>query len=241
MGLIERMHKFYAKIPASTSQKRGYVFLTQVAQRLQEQQMLTQARYMYQCDNVDTSPNNNQDTRPVLKSASARVVIKDSPYNHGCLYSWLGTTPPSHGLHPLIIKSVRNIFNQVENLEKCDNFLLHSLDGSQSVEIYTEAFIGGRIFRCHPDFQKEGPWYDWAMVTWEYSSTDVKFEKTKEAPAFWEPTIHSRRAKKKKGKKGLLQMRSYLIFPPICLTSRHQTHHVMTTRFFLYPHASCVS
>jgi hypothetical protein len=50
MGLIEQMHKFFAKIPACTSQKRGgYQFLSQAAARLHRQQILTQARHIYQC------------------------------------------------------------------------------------------------------------------------------------------------------------------------------------------------
>ena len=56
MGLVERMHNFFAKIPACTSQKRGqFKYLSQVALRLQEQQMLTQARYMYQANDIKSN------------------------------------------------------------------------------------------------------------------------------------------------------------------------------------------
>ena len=45
MGVVERMHKFFAKIPACTSQLRGQItFLSQVADRLRESQILTRLR-----------------------------------------------------------------------------------------------------------------------------------------------------------------------------------------------------
>ena len=201
MGLIERMHKFFAKIPACTSQKRGgYKFLSQVAARLHEQQMLTQARQMYQCsDNLRNDGKRRKNKTP-LPGPAARVVIKESITQPSFAYTWLGSSPPKNGLHPLIYNSVRKVLLHDENSNLVENFLLKQLDGTLAVNIYTEANIGGRIFRCHPDYQKEGPWYDWVMVSWEYDQNDVSYMNTKQAAQFYDPILHSEFAKRRSSK-----------------------------------------
>ena len=36
----------------------------------------------------------------------------------------------------------------------------------------TEYNLKGHIFRAHPNYRQEGPWYDYAMITWGTSPTN---------------------------------------------------------------------
>jgi hypothetical protein len=198
MGLVERMHKFFAKIPACTAQKRGqFKYLSQVASRLQEQQMLNQARYMYQADVI---PQQEKDTKKghSMRRASARVLVKKGNTNHDPVYLWLGSNGPQHGIHPLITNSVRTLLgagDDPSNGYLASDFLIRQSNGALVTNLYTEANLDGRLFRCHPDHQKEGPWYDWVMVTWEIDDDDRKYDHCQSAPAFWSPPLIARKKK----------------------------------------------
>ena len=49
------------------------------------------------------------------------------------------------------------------------------------VKIFSEYRRKNTIFRCHPDYRKEGPWKDWIMLKWEEDDVekfqpDLKFD-----------------------------------------------------------------
>ena len=186
------MHKFFAKIPACTSQKRGqFIYLSQVASRLKEQQMLTQARYMYQVNDSHREEKKPPKTGCYMRAPLARVTIRQGHSNQDPAFAWMGESKPSHGLHPLIINSVCQVL-KVEGTDfTSERFLISKTNGALYANIYPEANLNGRLFRCHPDHQQEGPWYDWVMISWEINLHEPRYSKHEKAPRFWSPPTSS--------------------------------------------------
>ena len=77
------------------------------------------------------------------------------------------------------------------------NFISTKPNGAVGANIYTEAYLHGRLFRCHPDYKKEGPWYDWVMVSWEIANDDAEHAAYRPAADFWSPPMKSRSKKQK--------------------------------------------
>jgi hypothetical protein len=127
---------------------------------------------MYQVDNKGNKPVKDQQ----LLSPAATVLVKPGISNPDSVYTWLGISRPANGIHPLITNSVRQVLNDVSSSHQPADFLFQQPNSAYMANIYTEAYIGGRLFRCHPAYQAASPWYDWAMVTWEINIDDAQYQ-----------------------------------------------------------------
>jgi hypothetical protein len=211
MGVVERMHKFFAKIPACTSQFRGdLTFLKQVADRLRESQILTQARYMYQA-NVDlpsetkhsSAEIGNDNVAPPTKSVrlmspAGDIAVMRTADDGEPEYKWFGKGAMRHGIHPMVISAIQEAYQMGEvNDDGINVFQLFDTAGlaRNRVNLYTEAHINKTYYRNHPDFQQNGGWYDWAMVVWDINPNEKVNKGWQPAVPFWSPKMFRANAK----------------------------------------------
>lgn len=160
-GVGERLLKDFFKQPAATAQQRGGgVFVEQVADRLQVMMLLSKATRNPKCSTeVTAQPQPSAEHQ--LMGSSFRldydVVAK------GVTPVWLGKKDTTQ-IHPVLLsyfaKEWRNIVGD-----------------SDSVVCKTEFKNGNGIdtYRSHPDYNSEGPWYDWAMVKFETTRGELSF------------------------------------------------------------------
>ena len=197
--------KFWAKLPALTSQKRGYnIFAAQVASRLYEFLCLARARREHGIIGVKDEPfvkrTNGKPTNgkddcsvpddgvDVLKGTAYRVYgNRPEGVTAGHVYEQsvrLGSakTAGAFIVHPLIEKFLRG--------QTTSDDLVTTIDPQQAKgKIFwlcrTECSMMPRnlpdrlTFRCHPNFRNEGPWYDWAIVDFEPGSTHFEMSDSK--------------------------------------------------------------
>lgn len=190
--------KIWAKLPAMTSQKRGYnTFLLQVASRVHEHQCISTALRSHGVKgNVDAALD-----RAIadLENAGVGETCEDRTARLG------GTTYRVYGRNPnagansdplpvseKVSKDKRNkgsfhVHPSIENFLRWQpiqnpSVLAKSGNGSKGPywELKTECSMVPEdsnrriLLRCHPNFQNEGPWYDWVLVNF---STDLFFHK----------------------------------------------------------------
>ena len=197
-GPSESGLKTWAKLPAMTSQKRGYnTFLWQVASRITEGQCITKALREHGVKaSVDTAldraiaslanreeMDSSVDRTPVLGGSTYRIYgrrtdddTREHPFR------------PSEKVHrDKRAKSEFTIHPSIENFLRWqpleDPSVLAATDATSSVpywELKTECSMVPEdssdrlLLRCHPNFQNEGPWYDWVLVNF---STSLFFHK----------------------------------------------------------------
>ena len=209
MGVVERMHKFFAKIPACTSQFRGELtFMTQVSDRLRESQILTQARYMYQANvdlpmeaNLRGAENCNENNPPAppkkMMSAAASIAVSREANNNEPEYKWLGKGALPHGIHPMVVSAINEAYKMAEDDDDGTNIFQLDPTGLDKnyINLYTEASVKNHKYRCHPDYRQNGGWYDWAMVGWDVDPTRKDFKNWQPAQPFWQPNLFRYNAK----------------------------------------------
>ena len=188
--------KKWAKIPAQTSQKRGHdVFLRQVAARVYERQCITKALRAHgiegsadaalekACRKVSpTHKDPNDNGAPRLGGTTYRIYGKHREE--------ISTTATRTAFAPSVrtttdkrTKSLFVVSPVVENFLRWspvyDSSVKAAVDsggGDPYWELKTECSMvlsdsEERItLRCHPNFQNEGPWYDWALVRFDCSN-----------------------------------------------------------------------
>ena len=191
-GPMESGLRFWAKLPAMTSQTRGHnTFVKQVASRTFE----------FQCFSKAMRRNGILGTRKLGKESAERkrkAKAEDSasdcgtkPNVGGTRYriyynrvanqtddgDGVATYPPSTamrkrkgcGLFP--VSPVIENFLRFQPKEDHDNMARTKDSESEYWELRTELAINlvtqpeARVtFRSHPNYNNEGPWYDWALV-----------------------------------------------------------------------------
>ena len=194
-GPLESMLRFWAKFPARTSQKRGYnTFVKQVADRLNEHQMLSNARResrvkgIRDCDLPTYDAFSDVGKRKGHEVASATTavdlvggssyVVPSTVYEGGSLLHTRQTGSAKRrkgysGLHPIIENYLRDKCQSIS----CD--VDHR--GHKGWRVFTECKINlldadmeapAVTFRCHPNYGNEGEWYDWAIVHFDISEEE---------------------------------------------------------------------
>ena len=167
-GTGERLLKTFFKELAATCQERSLnEFMTQMANRAQERRVLQKAL---------RSLDEKADYEAIVRSRHQAVQLATRPeehcfpvdslytlwYSNGCnqcSFQWNGKNK-SVQVHPLIRHWFASNWNQ-------DNLGMNA--PLCMLECYTEYCHKGpgfeRVFRAHPCYGKEGPWYDWAKVS----------------------------------------------------------------------------
>ena len=187
-GPMESGLKFWAKLPALTSQTRGYsTFVKQVASRLHEFQCIGKALRMHGLGREKMRKKKNdklagQDKGEEINSlGGTRYRVYCNKTNNPETEAARGTAtyPLSHPIRKKGCKSHFPVSPAIENFlrfqsqEIQNETLLPPTEAGESMfwELRTEATIvhswdpdNPMKFRCHPNFNNEGAWHDWAMV-----------------------------------------------------------------------------
>ena len=179
-GTSERNHKWLAKLPSSSAQKRKEeIFLPQVGRRIDESNLVQLCGRKYGMEPRVKMPQvTSHDPFDNLDDSSSADSIDDQGEDNDCHYTGLSQVKPmyvcglnkkrKHGgipiiqwtnpryngvnVHPIICKE---LYNQFEDNE------------DHPIHCYTEYKRDGQLLRAHPLFQKEKPWYPWVTATFE--------------------------------------------------------------------------
>jgi hypothetical protein len=197
VSALESALRYWAKLPAMTSQMQGYSdFVRQVAYRIEESCILARARrenFVYgewesAIPNLTPAPGIPKEARSTLKGSWFMVYRPERDDAPPRQTSWSGDDKRRLGnlsLHPLIEEYIRA--GQLDDddilLDQLDKVLpmLQTMDDGRQVGFwkgYTECdvVIGPNLicsdrrrltFRCHPNYQNKGKWYDWAMISFK--------------------------------------------------------------------------
>jgi len=164
-GTDECHLKTFFKSQAKLSQQRGQdTFISQVAQRLHEHMTLNKALEAangykhYGAVNKDKKALSVEN--PGLGNQQPLyTIVYDG--NQGCtfiMHSANQQTKP----HPAVLQWLGN------NQEK-ETQLVHldPNDRTNSIDCFIEYTSPNNVkYRCHPNYQSNGPWYNWAMVNY---------------------------------------------------------------------------
>ena len=44
------------------------------------------------------------------------------------------------------------------------------------IKVYSEMTVDEIVFRAHPNYQSDGPWYDWCLVNFQIGESDLDDE-----------------------------------------------------------------
>lgn len=179
MGLIERLHKYYAKFPASSAQFRDQLtFLSQTAMRIDETYLLDRARYVWQTKGTAVPKESNPQSEYTLpKIVRGRFLASPNPH-----VKWTKGCTPSSDIHPSILYGLQEL--------GWEAFQKDWQDG-RCVELFFEAKLQGNVYRCTPEFRGLGSYYDWAYVAWDYKENDPFFIGKEASLDVWEPWCSS--------------------------------------------------
>ncbi len=179
-GHCESHHKTNCKKPANTAQKRRMYYEKQVGLRYVEMLVVERANELINgskqnaCDQNDDIANVDEvnGVQENVKRASYYVVSKNE--NNVIFVEWLKNNAPgtkessANGklsidyVHPGLSKWL------IENLSQNYN------DGM--VVCLTEYSRNDTLFRAHPCYKNESPWYDWVNIPFEMANGElVKF------------------------------------------------------------------
>ena len=169
VGFAERGLKQWAKIPASTSQKRGRgVFEGQCASRIQERSMINHAlRQMVESDDEtyneeSTDAEQSNSTKDGIGGSLFLIKIFADPENARLKKVTAIRLDYRNKPHKTQVKVPIPIL---------DHFKRESAIGT-SYEYRTEVTIDTIKYRAHPDYSGNGPWYDFALVQFDLDMHD---------------------------------------------------------------------
>lgn len=173
-GPNESSLRYWAKLPALTSQTRGYnTFAKQVAMRIYEFQCFAKALRLNGLRGRRSRKKENMNTGEETAAAA-----QDGPILGGSRYRvYTNTNIPSEQITSSKPQGSFAVSPVIENFLRWQNKAEHDIlplsedtRGTNFWELRTEvSFIpkeGDRriTLRCHPNYKNEGPWYDWAIV-----------------------------------------------------------------------------
>jgi hypothetical protein len=169
-GTGERHLKDVFKDVARNSQQRGQdTFLRQVGACMHEKLIMTKAtqfsvgmaKYYYgkQHHNAPSSSDANNDITHSLPHNKMYVISyhetdhTNGQHTGGCTARLTGMNPSTQ-IHPVILSWL------------ADNWEIEIGSDRDSIECYTEMKVKeGPMYRAHPNYRNEGPWQDWANIS----------------------------------------------------------------------------
>ena len=164
-GTGERHLKDVFKDVARNSQQRGQeTFLSQVGARMHEKLIMTKAKQfsaaMAEYYSEKQRPKEGTgDVTHTLPQKKMYVITyhvtthEDGRDGGGCTARLTGMNPSTQ-IHPVILSWLANNWENEIGI------------GRESIDCYTEMKVkGGPTYRAHPNYCNNGPWQDWANVT----------------------------------------------------------------------------
>jgi hypothetical protein len=161
-GPQEHNHIANVKRPGRRTQKMKSKFDIQLANRMYERSLLVRANQAVSF--CEESIEENPDTREmnqVTRQASKYVVniFLCSDNNQVCVNHKWSTRKPLSDLPEGYLSRLPDFFFR----DLTDQEQLHGIE----LLGYTEYNRSGKVFRAHPNYRKEGPWYDFAIIAWD--------------------------------------------------------------------------
>ena len=156
----ERMHKMFAKRPGRRAQKRHKSFTGQIAFRMYDQLALniTEERFKRYSRSQENKSKTDADNTPSTYRGFSNATQWNLSKEDDGTYS--------------INWNTRSKAGQLTLDESVLEFLSNHDDIPNECTFYTEYSRDGIQFRAHPNYQNEGPWFDWAFI--KYKKTDYK-------------------------------------------------------------------
>jgi NACalpha-BTF3-like transcription factor len=170
VGFAERGLKNWAKKPARTAQKRGGgVFEGQCAARIRERSMMDHALTQMDSEEEEVVPgeedgdiDNPSTEDPGVGGSCYHIVIERDAAPHQQRKIATCTRLDSRKrVHRIQNNLPITLLHYFKKLGKFD----------EVIELRTEATIDGTVYRVHPNYRGEGPWYDYATVRFEFEPT----------------------------------------------------------------------
>ena len=154
-GRGERLLKDFFKRYASRSQERGRdVFISQVAKRAQEKMLLDKALLCSSMATNFTPEKRKAFIVPTLPSKPS-FVLRYTSTTRACTSTWLGSNK-SVEVHPMITTTFGWKWGDIIGRD------------ITALPCYTEyCSPDGTRYRAHPNYNNEGPWYDWGLIRFE--------------------------------------------------------------------------
>ena len=204
--------RYWAKLPALSSQKRGYnTFAKQVAARTHEFQCMA---YAMRCNGVrgvrdkDVRSNSTEcnDAPPEGRLGGTRFRVYTTPEANE---TGRGIFPPSKAIRGKETKSSFVVPNLIEDYLRFQPKDMHdqvipTTDGDEIYwELRTELTVvlpnetQPTTIRCHPNYMNAGGWYDWVMVEFELGElvhkpeNKNKFLDSRGKEKDWDPIKHN--------------------------------------------------
>ncbi|HEY9295875.1 MAG TPA: hypothetical protein VIQ31_05790, partial [Phormidium sp.] len=157
----------FAKRPAKRSQKSKRDFLQQVNTRIQESAIITKAYlsidqpYEKICESnknisEDEGKKINQNEMNHLLGSKFTLTVTLHVDNVSTTVVWEGK---DH------LQDTVSLNKNVIDWFQCNHAKIGLLsDVPNKVTIFTEYKTKGIVYRAHPNYRSDGPWYDWAMI-----------------------------------------------------------------------------
>jgi hypothetical protein len=186
-GPQENNHIDNVKNQADITQKRVMVFDWQLANRLVDKYIIDYAHSIIQEQEEESTYQRMKafkearHAKSVLNQSEVRVHAKDGMISEDVTmagkftiffklpkkgklpvkadYWWKSNRQSKYELDPNIIPAIAKQWF----------FPLSFKEQKRGLHVYgfTEYHRGEKVFRAHPDYRNEGPWYDYALLTWE--------------------------------------------------------------------------
>jgi hypothetical protein len=164
-GWGECLLKDFFKRYASCSQEKGRdIFISQVAKRAQEKMLLDKALL---CSSMATKFAPEKRTASIVNTLPAKpsFVLQYSSMTRTCTAIWLGSNKTVE-VHPMITMTFGWKWGDIIGRD------------ITALPCYTEyCSPDGIWYHAHPNYNNEGPWYNWGLVCFEQpnraESTDL--------------------------------------------------------------------
>ena len=182
VGVCESGLRFWAKLPAMTSQKVGGLkFNNQINDRLVASTCFNKAMHFLinpvfpiesqswiakevMDESASVALPQSLEGKPI-GSPTCKLVFQDNdPRGNPQIIRWRQSSQrEDFDLHALVITLLRSM-----NQDAIQNSPTNQ--GIGTIEVYTEIVHDGKILRAHPNYKSGGPWYDWVMVNFDQAS-----------------------------------------------------------------------
>ena len=167
-GPQEHNHIELSKNPAQRTQKRQKTLHEQVGERVCDHYIVETA-YAKINRTYDMVNDSDDDSATLLESTKngSSFTVRGDATNDGVTVKW-GTRKDTlqYLLDPVL----------ADYLWK--TYFLKQEDPDFVLECTTTYKRGDKVFRAHPNYQSEGPWYDWVKVEWSDNDSSDGSEDT---------------------------------------------------------------
>ena len=161
-SFCEHNHKYQAKIPGRRAAKRHKTFTKSIANNVVDTNVVNLFNHLVQ--QHDHSKPLDEKTSMECDDDNDRFVASNK-YATSCIMSM---SMENNNVH--VEWNTRSNFD-MHLPDDLQQFLVqeYNLDTvpDKTLTIYTQYKRNGVLYRCHPNYRGDGPWYDWVMMSYE--------------------------------------------------------------------------